>query len=151
MPPSRRFGAHGQQDGTRHGHDSRIAIPSASRSAPLSALAQGSSHQLFWSIGDSGPGLDPDNHAQNVNDLHGTIVRISVPASGSGYTIPGGNLDVGEYGEIAACLIGEGTAICVPLHVPKVHTYPRVIATVPRVCSDQTRLSTTHCAKRSSP
>lgn len=62
-------------------------------SAPLST--QAGAHDLYWSVGDSGPQEDPDNHGQNPKDLHGTIVRIQVPTKGAGYDIPAGNYEGG--------------------------------------------------------
>lgn len=53
-------------------------------------------HDIYWSAGDSGPQTDPEQHGQNVNDLHSTIARISVPSTGTGYTIPGGNVGKGK-------------------------------------------------------
>ena len=43
-------------------------------------------------MGDSGPHLDTGNNAQDTTTLHGSIIRISVPSDGTGYTIPSGNL-----------------------------------------------------------
>lgn len=57
---------------------------------------------LYWSMGDSGAQEDPEEHGQNLQDLHSTIVRISVPKSGSGYTIPKGNVGGGALPEICA-------------------------------------------------
>lgn len=51
-----------------------------------------SSHELFWSMGDSGPQLDTFDNGQNPDTLHGSIVRIMVTSDmGSSYTIPSGN------------------------------------------------------------
>lgn len=55
------------------------------------SCTQAGAHDLYWSVGDSGPQEDPDNHGQNPDDLHGTIVRIQVPTTGAGYDIPPGN------------------------------------------------------------
>lgn len=57
-------------------------------------------HELYWSVGDGGPQNDPDNRAQDLTTLHGSIVRISVPSAvaGTGYDIPVGNF-VGVNGE----------------------------------------------------
>lgn len=57
---------------------------------------QGSEHDLYWSIGDSGPQTDPDQHGQSTDDIHATIVRITVPTTGTGYTIPSGNVGSGK-------------------------------------------------------
>ncbi|CAN0331815.1 unnamed protein product, partial [Scytosiphon promiscuus] len=53
------------------------------------------SHDLFWAIGDGGPQTDPSNTGQDTANLLGSIVRISVPSDGTGYTIPSGNLETG--------------------------------------------------------
>ncbi|CAM9268154.1 unnamed protein product, partial [Hapterophycus canaliculatus] len=53
-------------------------------------------HQdLYWATGDGGPQTDPDNNGQNVENLLGSIIRISVPSNDTGYLIPSGNLDSG--------------------------------------------------------
>ncbi|CAM9805758.1 unnamed protein product, partial [Sphacelaria rigidula] len=52
----------------------------------------GSAHDIYWSAGDSGPQTDLDNRSQDPTNLHGTMVRITVPTAGNGYTIPSGNL-----------------------------------------------------------
>lgn len=36
--------------------------------------------------------MDTTNKGQDAGNLHGTIVRITVPTTGAGYTIPSGNL-----------------------------------------------------------
>lgn len=56
---------------------------------------QGTAHDLYWSNGDSGPQEDTDEHGQNLDDIHATIVRITVPTTGTGYTIPSGNVEGG--------------------------------------------------------
>eukprot|EP00752_Nemacystus_decipiens_P013406 g11871.t1 len=65
-------------------------------------------NDLYWSHGDGGPGLDRLNNAQNLTNLHGTMVRISVPSFEGApelYQIPSGNYPgSSDYPEI--CAIG---------------------------------------------
>lgn len=50
------------------------------------------SHELYWSMGDSGPQLDTFDNGQNPDTLHGSIIRIEVTSEmGSGYSIPSSN------------------------------------------------------------
>ena len=44
---------------------------------------------LYVGLGDGGSGGDPQGHGQDLSDLLGSILRISV--SGSGYTVPSSN------------------------------------------------------------
>ncbi|CAN0083513.1 unnamed protein product [Ectocarpus sp. 6 AP-2014] len=70
--------------------------------APSSyADPEGAYHVIYWTVGDGGPQNDPDNKAQDMTNLHGSIVRISVPstAMGTGYEIPVGNPFDGANGE----------------------------------------------------
>lgn len=62
-----------------------------------SDYGSGSEHDLYWAIGDGGPQEDPEQHGQNIDNIHATIVRITVPASGSGFDIPSGNIVGGEF------------------------------------------------------
>ncbi|CAM9489330.1 unnamed protein product, partial [Hapterophycus canaliculatus] len=65
----------------------------------------GSSHDLYWSIGDAGPQYDTTNNGQSPDTLHASIVRISVTSEiGSGYSIPSSNpfADGGGLPEICA-------------------------------------------------
>ncbi len=56
------------------------------------AVQAGTSHDLYWSMGDSGPQLDTTQMAQNPNELHGSIIRIALNSNmGTDYTIPNGN------------------------------------------------------------
>lgn len=48
-------------------------------------------HDLYWAIGDSGPQEDPFDNGQRTDNHFGTVVRISVPSSGTGYEVPNGN------------------------------------------------------------
>lgn len=51
-------------------------------------------NDLYWSVGDGGPATDPFNTAQNLTNLHGTMIRISVPSfegAAQLYQIPSGN------------------------------------------------------------
>lgn len=51
-----------------------------------------SQHELFWSMGDSGPQLDIYDNGQNPNTLHGSIIRIVVTSEmNSAYMVPAGN------------------------------------------------------------
>jgi len=52
---------------------------------------------LYIALGDGGSGGDPDNHAQNLGDLLGKILRIDVD-SASPYAIPATNPFVGRPG-----------------------------------------------------
>ena len=52
---------------------------------------QGSSHDLYWSVGDGGPQNDPFGRAQDANEFHGSMMRISVSADADGYAIPSDN------------------------------------------------------------
>lgn len=88
-----------------------VYVESSTRSAAIHAggwvgfkpsdYGSGTSHDLYWSNGDSGPQEDTDEHGQNIDDIHATIVRITVPTTGDGYTIPSGNI-VGGLPEICA-------------------------------------------------
>lgn len=49
----------------------------------------GPDNMLYIAMGDGGSGGDPQNHAQNRNDLLGDLLRIDV--SGDPYTIPADN------------------------------------------------------------
>ena len=48
-------------------------------------------HDLYWALGDAGPQRDPNNHGQRTDILFGSIVRISVPSDGTGYSVPEDN------------------------------------------------------------
>ena len=52
---------------------------------------------LYISMGDGGGGGDPDNRAQNINDLLGKLLRIDVN-NGDPYSSPADNPFVGEDG-----------------------------------------------------
>ncbi|CBJ28221.1 conserved unknown protein [Ectocarpus siliculosus] len=58
---------------------------------------------LYWTTGDGGPQTDPFNHSQDETTMLGAMMRISVPADGTGYTIPSGNYP-GAKAEV--CAIG---------------------------------------------
>lgn len=60
-------------------------------------LAFGRDGYLYIALGDGGSGGDPDNRAQNINDLLGKILRINVDA-GDPYAIPATNPFVGRAG-----------------------------------------------------
>lgn len=61
---------------------------------------QGSSHDIYWAIGDGGPQTDPLGTGQNTSNILAAIIRVSVPSGTStsdvGYTIPSGNYPGGE-------------------------------------------------------
>lgn len=63
-------------------------------------LAFGPDGYLYVPLGDGGSGGDPDNRAQNLNDLLGKILRLDVDRSSSGnnYAIPADNPFVGQDG-----------------------------------------------------
>ena len=60
-------------------------------------LGFGPDGYLYIAVGDGGSGNDPDNHAQDTEDLLGTILRID-PTSGAQYGIPADNPFVGAPG-----------------------------------------------------
>ena len=60
-------------------------------------IAFGPDGLLYIGMGDGGSANDPQNRAQNVNDLLGKILRIDVD-SGDPYGIPGGNPFAGAAG-----------------------------------------------------
>eukprot|EP00903_Cladosiphon_okamuranus_P020570 g18881.t1 len=60
------------------------------------------SHDLYWSTGDGGPQEDPLNTGQDTTNLLGSIIRVSVPPDGRGYSIPSGNLGGTALPEICA-------------------------------------------------
>eukprot|EP00903_Cladosiphon_okamuranus_P010393 g9831.t1 len=60
------------------------------------------SHDLYWSTGDGGPQEDPLNTGQDTSNMLASIIRISVPSDGTGYTIPSGNLGSPALPEICA-------------------------------------------------
>ncbi|CAM9165509.1 unnamed protein product [Scytosiphon promiscuus] len=92
-------------DPTATRNSEEVLLTSAPRSTSIhaagwcgfkpSAYGNAGSQDLYWSTGDAGPQTDPDNNGQNTDNLFGSIIRISVPADGIGYTIPSGNLDTG--------------------------------------------------------
>lgn len=55
---------------------------------------------LYWAMGDGGPQQDILMNAQNLDTLHGKIMRVSVPRSGTGYEIPEGNV----VGKLQSCV-----------------------------------------------
>jgi glucose/arabinose dehydrogenase len=55
--------------------------------------------KFYIALGDGGSRNDPDNRAQNLNDLLGKILRIDPqPSGGTPYTIPSDNPFVGRSG-----------------------------------------------------
>jgi glucose/arabinose dehydrogenase len=65
----------------------------------------GPDRYLYIGMGDGGSGGDPENRAQNVNELLGKILRIDVN-SGSQYSIPTGNPYIGIAGADEIWAIG---------------------------------------------
>eukprot|EP00752_Nemacystus_decipiens_P008422 g7528.t1 len=64
-------------------------------------------HELFWAMGDTGPQQDPQNHGQNPDTLHGSIIRIVVDSQmGPDYTVPGSNPFAGGGGRPEICAQG---------------------------------------------
>ncbi|CAM9813863.1 unnamed protein product, partial [Laminaria digitata] len=49
-------------------------------------------HDLYWTTGDGGPQTDNLNTGQDTTNLLGSMIRITVPSDGTGFTIPSGNL-----------------------------------------------------------
>lgn len=79
---------------------------------------------LYWSTGDTGLQTDPDNNAQNTGNLFGSVIRISVPADGTGYTIPSGNLDsesCSPWSFMPPVIVSEHVHI-IPSHAPRAST-----------------------------
>lgn len=60
---------------------------------------------LYIGMGDGGSGGDPENRAQNINELLGKMLRIDVN-SGAPYAIPSSNPYVGAPGEDEIWAIG---------------------------------------------
>ncbi len=58
----------------------------------------GPDNKLYIGTGDGGGGNDPDNHAQDLHNDLGKILRIDVSGVGPGYTVPGDNPFVGIDG-----------------------------------------------------
>lgn len=58
-------------------------------------LSEQAMDDLYWAVGDGGPPFDPNNHAQNLDTLLGSVIRITVPrnpgANDPAYAIPSGN------------------------------------------------------------
>ena len=54
------------------------------------ALAFGQDNNLYISVGDGGSAGDPENRAQDLTNVFGTILRIKIDKNGS-YTIPDDN------------------------------------------------------------
>lgn len=72
---------------------------------------QGTFNDLYWTTGDGGPQTDPYGASQNVTNLLGSMIRISVPtvagytsSDGLPYAIPAGNYQ-GVYACIPLCNI----------------------------------------------
>lgn len=84
-----------------------INVVLSPESLPVLATQQSGPHDIYWSIGDSGPQTDPKQHGQNIDDLHGTIVRITVPTSGTSYTIPAGNVAGGTSSRMRQTLTND--------------------------------------------
>ena len=64
---------------------------------------QGRWNDLYWATGDGGPAEDTFNNAQDLDNLLGAMVRISVPSfegASDLYRIPSGNYQ----GEISTFL-----------------------------------------------
>jgi uncharacterized repeat protein (TIGR03806 family) len=75
-------------------------------------LAFGPDGLLYVGTGDGGGGGDPQNNAQNLNNLFGKMLRIDV-GTGTGYTIPAGN----RWGTNARCgASGAGAAPCAEIY-----------------------------------
>jgi glucose/arabinose dehydrogenase len=62
---------------------------------------------LYIGFGDGGGGGDPNDNAQNLNNMLGTIARIDVDG-GTPYAIPASNPNFGN----ALCMQGSGAASC---------------------------------------
>lgn len=71
-----------------------LEIPNPNGLHNAGRLAFGPDGYLYVSLGDSGPGGDPDGHGQNLLSLPGSILRLDV--SGELYSIPADNPFVGS-------------------------------------------------------
>jgi glucose/arabinose dehydrogenase len=76
-------------------------------------LAFGPDGMLYMALGDGGGSGDPNENAQNRQNLLGKILRIDV-SSGTDYAIPPDNRWSGN----ARCVTGVGSAEC-----PEIHAY----------------------------
>lgn len=65
---------------------------------------QSSPQDLYWTTGDGGPQTDYENHSQDLDTMLGAIMRITVPSSGEGYTVPSGNYGQGIGASFAQCI-----------------------------------------------
>ena len=57
-------------------------------------LQQADWNELYWTTGDGGPQTDPNDSSQDVTNLLGAMIRISVPSFAGAellYDIPPGN------------------------------------------------------------
>lgn len=70
-------------------------------------IAFGPDGFLYMSFGDGGGGGDPNDNAQNLNNMLGTIARVDVDG-GTPYAIPALNPFFGN----ALCVQGSGAASC---------------------------------------
>jgi glucose/arabinose dehydrogenase len=61
-------------------------------------IAFGPDGYLYVALGDGGSGNDPNNNAQNLGTLLGSILRIYVSRGGPGYDVPADNPFVGTQG-----------------------------------------------------
>jgi uncharacterized repeat protein (TIGR03806 family) len=75
-------------------------------------IAFGPDGLLYIGTGDGGGGGDPQNNAQNLNNLFGKMLRIDV-GTATGYSIPAGN----RWSVNARCgASGAGTAPCAEIY-----------------------------------
>ena len=61
---------------------------------PPFVLSQANWNDLYWTTGDGGPQTDPNDSSQDVTNLLGAMIRISVPSFAGAellYDIPPGN------------------------------------------------------------
>jgi glucose/arabinose dehydrogenase len=82
-----------------------LTIPQPYSNHNGGTLKFGSDGYLYIGMGDGGSGGDPENRAQNINELLGKMLRIDVN-SGSPYGIPAGNPYVGIPGADEIWAIG---------------------------------------------
>ncbi len=55
-------------------------------------IQAGTFHDLYWTMGDSGNQFDKSKKAQDPDEMHGSIMRISLDSNmGTAYEIPDGN------------------------------------------------------------
>ena len=77
-----------------------LVIPGSTNANHVGGILFGPDGYLYIGSGDTGPGGDPEGHAQNLSVLQGKMLRIDVdhPDSGKAYSIPSDNPFVNKPG-----------------------------------------------------